>query len=160
VDPANGTLVFEKLGDELIENSDFFPFAGALIPAKISYSYSGVPKLEILQTMTVLTDATADVLAAPPNAQIRQLCTTYRRPLGQSMPQPKPGNGGGESDVVVRGLIGTDGRVHDAVVQSSERPDLNAEALSLIAQWVFTPGMCNGSPNQNEASFVLHFQGR
>ena len=33
-------------------------------------------------------------------------CKTYRRAYGQSMPQPKPGNGGGDVDVVVRGLIG------------------------------------------------------
>jgi TonB family protein len=61
---------------------------------------------------------------------------------------------------LVRGIIGRDGKVHDAVVQSSDRPDLNAEALSLIQQWVFTPAMCNGRPNPSEASFVLHFQGR
>ena len=160
VDVGNGSLVSEKLGAELIENSDFFPFAGALIPGKISYSYSGVAKLEISQTMTQLTDATPNVLAAPPNAQIRQFCTTFRRPLGESMPQPKPGNGGEDFDVVVRGIIGEDGKVHDAVVQSSERPDVNAEALSLIQQWVFTPGLCNGRPNPTEASFMLHFQAR
>ena len=33
-DAANGTLVTEKLGDELIENSDFFTFAGVLLPGK------------------------------------------------------------------------------------------------------------------------------
>jgi hypothetical protein len=160
VDVANATLVSEKLGEELIENSEFFPFAGALIPARILYSHAGVPKLEILQSMTELKDATADVLAAPPDAQLRLLCTTYRRAIGESMPQPKPGNGGRVSDLLVRGIIGRDGKVHDAVVQSSDRPDLNAEALSLIQQWVFTPAMCNGRPNPSEASFVLHFQGR
>ncbi|MGO8732633.1 MAG: energy transducer TonB [Terriglobia bacterium] len=160
VDARNGSLVSEKLGAELIENSDFFPFAGALIPGKISYSYSGVAKLEISQTMTELTDATPNVLAAPPDAQIRHFCTTFRRPLGESMPQPKPGNGGEDFDVVVRGIIGGDGKVHDAVVQSSERPDVNSEALGLIQQWIFTPGLCNGRPNPTEASFSLHFQAR
>ena len=76
------------------------------------------------------------------------------------MPQPKPGNGGTDIEVVVRGIIAGDGRVHDAVVQSSERPDLNAEALDLIHQWVFTPALCDGKPNVTEASFTLHFQGR
>jgi TonB family protein len=160
IDEGNGTLVSEKLGEELIENTDFFPFAGALIPGNISYSYSGVPKIEIAQTMTELTDATPNVLAAPPNAQIRRFCTTYRRPLGESMPQPKPGNGGEDFDVVVRGIIGADGKVHDAVVQSSERPDVNSEALGLIQQWAFMPGLCNGRPNPTEASFTLHFQAR
>jgi TonB family protein len=160
VDSVNGTLVAENLRGTLIENSDFFAFAGALMPGKIRYSEAGVLKMEITQTMTELTDATPNLLAAPPNAQIRKMCTTYRRAFGVSMPQPKPGNGGGEAEIMVRGIIGADGRVRDAIIQSSERPDLNAEALSLIRQWVFTPALCNGAPNALEASFALHFEGR
>jgi hypothetical protein len=37
------------------------------------------------------------------------------------MPQSKPGKGGGDFDVLVRGMIGTDGKAHDAVVRGSER---------------------------------------
>jgi Gram-negative bacterial TonB protein C-terminal len=160
VDAAMGTLVSEKLGDDLIENSDFFPFAGALFPAKIKYSHSGVQKLEISQSMTALTDAPANVLAVPPDARILQRCVTYRRPIGQSMPQPQAGNGRVSTDIFLRGMIGTDGRIHGAVVQSSDRNDLNEEALNIIHEWIFMPAECNGHPNQTEASFVLHFQGR
>jgi len=46
------------------------------------------------------------------------------------------------------------------MIQQSDRPDLNPEALSLIKQWVFTPAMCDGHTNANEADFVLHFHGR
>jgi TonB family protein len=157
VDAQNGTLVQAKIDNQLIENSDFFPFAGALIPGTIRYSFNGIAHLEISQTMTELTNSTPNVLAAPPDAQIRRLCTTYRRAFGTNMPQPKPGHGG-EADVVLRGLIGVDGKVHDAVVQSSERPDLDLAALQLIQQWTFTPALCNGHPNQVQASFTLHFQ--
>jgi len=160
VDAENGAIVLEKLWDELIENREFFSFAGALVPGRIDYSFVGAAKMEIRQTMAPLTDATPNVLAAPPNAEMRQFCKTYRRAFGESMPQPKPGNGGTDVEVVVRGMILGDGRVHDAVVQSSERPDLNAEALNLIRQWVFTPAQCNGQPSESEASFTLHFQGR
>jgi outer membrane biosynthesis protein TonB len=62
--------------------------------------------------------------------------------------------------VVLRGLIGVDGKIHDALVQSSDRADLNAEALALVAQWVFVPAMCNGNANPSDASFVLHFNAR
>ena len=157
VDAQNGTLVEAKLGNQLIEYSDFFSFAGALIPGTIRYSFNGILHLEISQAMTELTNPTPNVLAAPPDAQMRRVCTTYRRAFGINMPQPKPGNVG-EADVVVRGLIGTEGRVHDAVVQSSERPDLDPAALQLIQQWTFTPALCNGRPNQVQASFTLHFQ--
>jgi len=160
VDSATGVLLLGRLGQEVIENSDFFPFAGALLPGKINYSFAGVQKMEITQSMTELNSDTANVLAAPPNATLHRFCDTYRRPFGESMPQPKPGNGGTNTDVLVRGFIAEDGRVHDAVVQRSDRPDLNSEALGLIRQWTFTPGLCNGKPTRLEASFTLHFQGR
>lgn len=159
-DAANGTLVLERLGSEVIENSEFFPFAGALMPGKISYTVAGVRTIEITQTMAPLTDADPNVLVAPQNAQIHGICTTYRRPFGVSMPQPKAGNGAGTVDVVVRGWVGVDGKMHDLAVQTSERPELNAEALAQAQQWTFTPAMCNGKPDVHEASITLHFQGR
>jgi len=160
VDSASGTLVSEKLGDQLIENSQFFPFANALYPGRVTYTYAGVPRLEISQSMTELTEVTPDVLAAPPDAQIRDFCKTSRRAFGISKPQPEPGDGGGDTDLVLRGLIGPDAKVHDAVVQYSDRPDLNAEALAVIQQWVFTPAMCDGRPVSTHASFTLHFRAR
>jgi len=160
VDPDTGTLVRQKLGEEEIENSEFFPFAGVLMPGKITYSFAGKFQIEISQTMTELTDATPNMLSAPPSAEIHHLCTTFRRPLGISTPQPPGGRLNGDYDVVVRGLVGEDGKVHQAVVQESERPDLNAEALRLVQQWVFTPAMCDGKPYITETALTLHFQGR
>jgi TonB family protein len=160
VDAANGTLVLERLGNEVIENSEFFPFAGALMPGKISYTVGGVRTIEITQTMAPLTDADPNVLVAPQNAQIHGICTTYQRPFGVSMPQPKAGNGAGTVDIVVRGQVGVDGKMRDLAVQSSERPELNAEALAQAQQWTFTPAMCNGQPDVHEAAITLHFQGR
>lgn len=46
------------------------------------------------------------------------------------------------------------------MVVSSERPDLFEEALSLIQQWTFTPGVCDGKPNSEEVIVTLHFHGR
>jgi Gram-negative bacterial TonB protein C-terminal len=159
VDATTGALVLEKLYGEVVENSDFFAFAGALMPGKITYSAGGV-HTEITQTMTPLTDAGANVLAAPENAQMHGLCATYRRPFGISMPQPKAGNGGRTDDIIVRGYVGMDGKMFEPAVQSSERPELNAEALTVAKQWTFTPAMCNGKPDVHEAEITLHFQGR
>jgi TonB family protein len=161
VDAASGAIVLEKLNEERIEYREFFSFAGALVPARIDYSSTTASSMEIQQSMTVLTDPTPNVLAAPPDARTYSRgCKVFRRAFGQSMPQPKPGNDGTEADVVVRGMIYPDGKIHDAVVQSSERPDLNAEAIELIHQWIFTPALCDGQPAISEASFTLRFQGR
>jgi hypothetical protein len=160
IDTANGTLLREKLGAELIENSNFFPFAGALMPGKIDYFRNGVQRMEVIQTMTALAGTDANVLAPPPDARMHGICTTYRRPFGLHMPQPNPGSGGGNVDIVVRGMVGADGKVYDATVQSSEREDLNAEAMGLVKQWTFTPSMCDGHADVHEADLTLHFQGR
>ncbi len=160
VDATIGTLVSQKLGSQLIEYSEFFPFAGALFPARINYSLDGVRKLEITQTMAELNDATENVLAAPANASVRVWCKTFKRAIGQSMPQPKEGRGARDIDVAIRGIIGMDGKVHQAVVQSAERADLGEEALGLVRQWVFAPAVCNGQPNEEEATFIVHFHGR
>jgi hypothetical protein len=159
LDPANDTLILSKTGDELIENSDFFSFAGQLLPSKITYTFAGVRKLQISQAMTELK-STDSVLTAPADAQIGIFCKAYRRPIGVSMPQPKAGNGGRDIDVAIRGIIGVDGKIHEAVVQSAERADLGEVALNLVRQWVFTPGMCDGSPNTTESIFMVHFHGR
>jgi TonB-like protein len=160
VDAAAGTLVSEKIGTRLIEYSEYFAFAGELLPAKISYSRDGVRKMEITQTLVELKDATENVLAAPPNASVRAWCKTFKRAIGQSMPQPKEGRGARNIDVAIRGIIGRDGKVHQAVVQSAERDDLGAEALVIVQQWVFAPALCNGRPNDQEATFIVHFRGR
>jgi len=160
VDANNGTLVSEKIGTWLIEYNEYFAFAGELLPAKINYSRDGVRKLEITQTLVELKDVTENVLAAPPNASVREWCKTFKRAIGQSMPQPKEGRGGRDIDVAIRGIIGRDGKVHQAVVQSAEREDLGTEALGIVQQWVFAPAVCNGQPNDQEVTFIVHFHGR
>jgi TonB family protein len=76
------------------------------------------------------------------------------------MPQPKAGNGGTESDVMVRATVGADGKVYETTVQSSERSDLNDEALALAKEWKFTPALCDGKTLSKTVEFTLHFQGR
>jgi TonB family protein len=160
VDARSGVLLEEKLGAELIENDEFFPFAGALMPGKISYSLAGANRIEIAQSINALNSSEANVLAAPAGAELHTICGTFRRPFGISMPQPKAGNGGTDSDIMVRASVGVDGKVYETTVQSSERPDLNEEALALAKQWRFTPALCDGSPLQKVVEFSLHFQGR
>jgi len=63
-------------------------------------------------------------------------------------------------DVVVRGFITHKGAVQPTVIVSSLRPDLNEEAMKLVATWKFTPLMCNDQIAATVAHFVVHFQGR
>jgi len=152
VDPVTGTLAKQQIGNELVECGENFAFSGALFPAKITYSGDGV-RIDVRQTMVELKDPPEIVLAPTANASVRPAGKTFKRAIGQSMPQPPEGRGGRDADVEIRGIIREDGRVHQAAIQSAERPDLGQEALALVQQWVF-------APNTEEDTFVVHFHGR
>jgi TonB family protein len=63
-------------------------------------------------------------------------------------------------DVIVTGVILESGKTTALKVQSSPRPDLNAEALNTVSQWTFQPMICNDQVVMQGADFVVHFQGR
>lgn len=160
VDGQTGAQIYDRSGNMELENSAFFDFAGAKLPGHIRQYRNGVLQLDIQLTRKVLEGpVSADMFTPPPGADIGMRCRTFLRAFGQSMPQP-PGNGGALTNIIVHAVIGTDGRVHDAVIESSDRPDLNGEALKVAQGWTFTPSMCNGQPNPQEANLVVRFQGR
>lgn len=158
-DASTGAQIYDRSANMELENSAFFDFKGALQPAKISQYRGGSLILDIQLTRKVIDDpVSTDLLTPPPGAAVGMRCEAFTRPFGQSMPQP-PGEGL-QTNIVVHGIIGVDGKVHDAAVESSERPDLNAEAIKVVQTWTFTPATCNGHPNPQEASMVVHFHGR
>ncbi len=163
VDAERQTLLRWRVGAELIENSDFFQVANLWEPGHIRHFVHGSLRLEIEQRIT-RTSAPVDVTAfSPPSGEWQNLftCQTRRRPVGISMPMPPPGTAGtGIVDVVVRGYIWDTGAVQPITLVSSLHPDLNEEAMKLVATWKFTPLMCNDKPAATIADFVVRFQGR
>lgn len=161
VDKENGTLLRFRNGNEVTENSEFFLFSGAYWPARVDYYQNGVEVLEVHDRVTAIEgQPDLNLLLPPPGAQILVKCQQYRRPFAQKAVQPPSGSGGETVDLVVYGTIGEDGRLHDGVVELSDRPDLQGEALQIAAKWVFTPAMCDGKPSSEEGNLVLHFQNR
>jgi hypothetical protein len=163
VDAERGTLLRWHVGEELIENSDFFQVATLWEPAHIRHFVGGALRLEIEQRINQ-TSAPVDVKAfSPPSGEWQKWwsCQDRRRPMGISMPMPPPGTQGTSIvDVVVRGFITDKGVVQPTTIVSSLRPDLNEEAMKLVATWKFTPLMCNDQVAATVAHFVVHFQGR
>ena len=51
-----------------------------------------------------------------------------------------------QGTVVVRCVVGSDGRVHDARVETSLSKDLDASALKAVRQWQFEPATKDGKP--------------
>lgn len=80
--------------------------------------------------------------------------------LIETSPTPAKGTGQSNVDVIVRGVVEADGRLHRTLIDRSDRPDLNAEALDAVAQWTFTPALCDGRPNATMVTVAVHFFGR
>jgi TonB family protein len=160
IDKQVGVLARVHVNGETITNSDFFPYRGTFLPAHIVYEQNDI-RMELEQTKKETEGPfDPDFLTPPPEAQVGHVCTAYRRPFGQFMPQPKPGHGGQNADVMVHGTVRIDGTVRDPSIDISERADLNQEALQIFSTWRFTPAMCDGAPTEIPADVTLHFQNR
>lgn len=162
IDKQLTTMARFQDGAETTEYSEWFQFAGAYLPSRTDVFRQGVQLLEIHSKETAIDGKVdANVFLPPPNSEIRTRCAQVRRPFAQSVPQPPSGSSSAETtDVLLHGTIGKDGGVHSIVVDQSDRPDLNQEAIQIVSRWVFTPAACDGKTTNWEANFVIHFQGR
>jgi hypothetical protein len=163
MDTERGVVLRWRVGDEYIENTDFFRIANLYEPAHIRRYLRHQLQMEIDQGMKLIDGPVDPNVFTPPSSEWNTTyqCSTSRRPVAVFTPQPPPGkNGDKVVDVLVHGNIRRDGKVHGAVVDSSPDPTLNAEALQLISTWKFLPLICNDEPASLSTDFVLHFQGR
>lgn len=128
IDQQLGVLLRVHANNETVTNSDFFPYRNTYLPAHVTYEQASL-RMEMEQSKKETAGPfDPDFLTPPANAVMMHVCTTYRRPFGQFMPQPKAGPGGGKMEVVLHGTVGTNGRIHDVSIDHSDREDLNAEA--------------------------------
>ena len=163
VDSERGTLLRWQVGDEVIENTDYFQIGNLWEPGHTRRFERGVVQLEIEQNMKAIEGPMDPNIFSPPSQHWNTLysCSTMRRPVGISTPMPPGGNAGKDiTDVIVHGRVMADGTVAGVQIESSPRPDLNAEALKVVSSWKFLPLLCNDRPANLEGDFVVHFQGR
>jgi hypothetical protein len=157
VDEELGTLIRWNVGEDLIENTDYSPFVGILLPAHIRHYINGKLRMEIEQKFSVIDGPTDWAALTPPNPDTVRMCQQYRRPIIQSAPQPASAGAGPWYDVEVHGVIGQDGHVYEAAVLTAGRADLEQQAVQIVSGWVFSPGVCNGKPIPVIANLVVHF---
>jgi TonB family protein len=159
-DTAMGTLVHFRFGGQTIDSTNWTKFAGYWLPGHIEESEDGRLSMTIDQSFTAVDSFPPETFVIPPGATPFARCETFKGATGVSMPQPESGPGDNVDDIVVQGQIERDGTVTNAAILRSKRPDLNAEALQLIAQWRFRPTRCNGEVTRSRGTFTLHFKGR
>ena len=59
--------------------------------------------------------------------------------------------------VVLRAIIGRDGRVRSLQVMSTEDSDLAVAALQSVRQWIYTPFLLNGLPTEVDTTVTVNF---
>jgi hypothetical protein len=163
MESERGVLLHWQVGEETVDNSDYFAVGNLWEPARIVRSLRGVPRMEIDQKIIVAEGPVDPNLFTPPTAHWNKLfqCRTWRRAIGVSTPQPASGNRGtGTVDIIVTGMIRETGKTEALKIQSSSRPDLEAEAIATVSQWTFQPMVCNDKVVTSGEDFVVHFQGR
>ena len=157
VDEELGMLVRWNVGEDLIENTDYSPFEGLLLPTRIRHYISGKLRMEIEQKFSVIPGPIDWAALTPPNPHTLRACQQYRRPIIQSAPQPASAGAGPWYDVQVQGVIDEHGHVIEAAVLPVGRAELEKEAVQIVSGWVFSPGLCNGEPIPVYADLVVHF---
>jgi len=157
VDEANGTLVRYNVGDELIENTDFFSFEGMQLPQHIRHYLNGKLRMEVDQSFSLVEGPVDWEAMTPPNPHYFHMCGQYLRPTIQSAPQPSSAGPGPWYDVRVQGVIGSDGKVREANVFPNGRPDLEKQAVEIVSGWQFSAAICDGRPTPAIADLVVHF---
>jgi TonB family protein len=85
---------------------------------------------------------------APPDLLIRKVQPIY--------PQDAK-NARVSGTVVLRAIIGTDGRVHDLSVVSTPWPSLAAEGLSSVSKWEYKPLLVDGVPVEFKTTINVIF---
>jgi len=157
LDEELGTFIRTRLGEDTVENTDYFSFEGVLYPAHMRHYINGALRMELDQKFTVMEASIDWTPLMPPHAQTVLPCKQYRRPIVQSAPQPPSAGPGPWYDVQIHASIGADGHIHHPTVLTAGKPDLEQQAVQIVSGWVYSPPTCDGKPISVSARLVVHF---
>jgi TonB family protein len=89
--------------------------------------------------------------AAMTQLAARAECGAVQPPQALATPDPLLDETGLNSKVRVSFIIGTDGRVHSALILESAGPYEDRTILDAVRLWRYRPALCNGVPTEAEA---------
>jgi TonB family protein len=89
--------------------------------------------------------------AAMAHQAVRTECGAQQPPQALATPDPLLDETDLNSKVSVSFIVGTDGRVHSALILESAGPSEDRTILDAVRLWRYRPAMCNGVPTEAEA---------
>jgi TonB family protein len=89
--------------------------------------------------------------AAMTHPAARAQCGAEQPPQALATPDPMLDEADSNSKVSVSFIIGTDGRVHGALILESAGPYEDRTILDAVRFWRYRPALCNGVPTEAEA---------
>lgn len=174
VDPDTGLLLLaaDFAATWVYTYSDYRPFAGKLFPHTI-LAFEGRTLVVAAQVIDLDTASAADptLFEAPPGAEVYNACPeALGFPLGakpgrlvkQVNPIPPhllPSHNILSNDVIISGVIGRDGNLHNLVAFGSNSLTKDA-ALEAVRQWRYEPFTVCGNPVEMPTSFTVNFATR
>lgn len=81
----------------------------------------------------------------------RPACGAVQPPQALTTPDPLLDETDLNSKVSVSFIVGTDGRVHSALILESAGPSEDRTILDAVRFWRYRPALCNGVPTEAEA---------
>jgi TonB family protein len=92
-----------------------------------------------------------DVEPPAPTRQVQPTLPTVSKQAKSSLKVPG-------DDVVVSGVLGVDGTVHDAVIVQRVEPAFDEKALETVRQWAFVPARKRGLPVAIKIAIAVKFR--
>jgi TonB family protein len=89
--------------------------------------------------------------AAMAHLTTRAECEAVQPPQALATPDPLLDETDANSKVSVSFIVGTDGRVHSALILESAGPSEDRTILDAVRFWRYRPALCNGVPTEAEA---------
>lgn len=89
--------------------------------------------------------------AAVAHPAARAECGAVQPPQALATPDPLLDETDLNAKVSVSFVIGTDGRVHSALILESAGPNEDRTILDAVRFWRYRPALCNGVPTEAEA---------
>jgi TonB family protein len=89
--------------------------------------------------------------AAMPHTASRAPCGAAQPPQALATPDPLLDEADLSSKASVSFIVGTDGRVHSALILESAGPSEDRTILDAVRFWRYRPALCNGVPTEAEA---------